>query len=440
MSGLGPLRAELVPGRRCPGCGSALAADNTARLCGRCHRDQRDQLLAPPTNLKLEFFETDEFRAAFESRHIGRVLKAYRNHPHHLNLFGKALTQELLGRWLGLTQAQVSKLEKGKPEQNLDILINYATTMRLPPSMLWFDLPGRSRQAQAFEVAEDAIMEAAKESGRLLSWTESGAIGDLTIEQMVDEIQWISRNYLRAPTAPLFGRTRLLCDRIFELIPTCRKPSRMVELYGAAGWSLSLLGWISTDVGASHAAKSHLRAAWACAENAEMDELKAWVRACQHTVSFWDGDYAQAAKSAEDGLKYAHTGSSKLFLSSALALDVARMGNSPRSSIALEEAQRNASAPAIGTDFLGGPFTCTVARATGFWSDVHLAVGDAKSALNHSIEAVQQFERVPQETRDLGSERMARCQVVKAHLSLGELDGAHAARSLRFWSRSRKIA
>jgi hypothetical protein len=70
----------------------------------------------PPTHLRDGFFETDEFRAAFESQHIGKVFRAYRNHPRHLQLFGKALNQELLGRWLGLTQAQVSKLENGKPE------------------------------------------------------------------------------------------------------------------------------------------------------------------------------------------------------------------------------------------------------------------------------------------------------------------------------------
>jgi len=121
-----------------------LAADNTARLCSRCHREERDQLRTPPTQ-RDGFFETDEFRAAFESQHIGKVFRAYRNHPRHLELFGKALNQELLGRWLGLTQAQVSKLENGKPEQNLEALRNYAKALRLPLRMLWFDFPGQSR-------------------------------------------------------------------------------------------------------------------------------------------------------------------------------------------------------------------------------------------------------------------------------------------------------
>ena len=141
--------------RCCHGCGAVLANDNTARLCGKCHRDQRDSLNAPPAQLRDEFFETDDFRAAFESQHIGRVFKAYRNHPRHLLLFGKALNQELLGRWLGLTQAQVSKLENGKPEQNLDALRNYAKILHLPQHLLWFDLPGQSRLRSSPEVERE---------------------------------------------------------------------------------------------------------------------------------------------------------------------------------------------------------------------------------------------------------------------------------------------
>src|SRR5262245_49217887 len=131
-------------GRRCPGCGTVLAADNTAPLCSRCLREQRDQYRTPPAQ-ENEFFETKEFRAAFESQHMGKVFKAYRNHPHYLQLLGKALSQELLGRWLGLNQAQVSKIETGKPEQNLKILQAQARLLNLPQHLLWFDFPGRTR-------------------------------------------------------------------------------------------------------------------------------------------------------------------------------------------------------------------------------------------------------------------------------------------------------
>lgn len=147
MGAPGPQRSAVGDGRRCPGCGTVLAADNTARLCSRCFRDKRDQLLSPP-QLSNEFFETDEFRAAFRSEHIGKVFRAYRNHPRHLQLFGKALNQELLGRWLGLTQGAVSKIESSpkRPEQNIDTLRHYAQTLHLPQHLLWFRLvPGQTQ-------------------------------------------------------------------------------------------------------------------------------------------------------------------------------------------------------------------------------------------------------------------------------------------------------
>jgi hypothetical protein len=125
-----------------------LAADNNARLCGKCRREQHGQLRDAPARHSPEFFETDDLRAALQSRDMGRVFTAYRNHPRHLKLFGKALNQETLGRWLGLTQAQVSKIERSsRPETRLDVLIGWANILQLPLDMLWFDLPNQSRFA-----------------------------------------------------------------------------------------------------------------------------------------------------------------------------------------------------------------------------------------------------------------------------------------------------
>jgi tetratricopeptide (TPR) repeat protein len=188
--------------RRCHGCGAVLAADNTARLCGKCHRDQRDSLQTPPAHLRDEFFETDDFLSAFESQHIGRVFKAYRNHPRHLLLFGKALNQELLGRWLGLTQAQVSKLENGKPEQNLDALRNHAKILHLPQHLLWFDLPGQSRLSTLPEVVRGQAPTVGKAPGPVdhdtdeistaverVQLPEAGSIGSATLDMLSNSVE-----------------------------------------------------------------------------------------------------------------------------------------------------------------------------------------------------------------------------------------------------------
>lgn len=63
-------------------------------------------------------------------------------------------------------------------------------------------------------------------------------------------------------------------------------------------------------------------------------------------------------------------------------------------------------------------------RAGGFWSDVHLALDQPAAALTEADRAAAAFERAPAQRRNPGSERMARVQQVRAHLALGQFDGA----------------
>lgn len=273
--------------------------------------------------------------------------------------------------------------------------------------------------------AEVMLIESADESTNLLAWAEVSNVGDLTIEQIHADIRLISHSYLKAPTLPLFERTRTLRSRVVGLIAGGRqKPSQSRDLYSAAGWACTLLAWISIDLDAPKIAEKHLRAAWAFADNAEQNNLKAWIRAGQHTAAFWQEDYLDAARYAEDGLRYAGSGTSDLFLRSALALDLGRGGDSKRAIEVLNLARRAADKSPTGVDALAGPFTCSVGRAQGLWSDTRLALGDHKAALEYAESAIRQFESTPGEQRNLGSERMIRCQQTKAHLVAGELDGA----------------
>jgi hypothetical protein len=73
---------------------------------------------------------------------MGEVCRAYRHHPFHVPLHGTAgIPQATVGHWLGITQAQVSRIENGPPIRNLDTLTWWAATLRIPDSHLWFDMP-----------------------------------------------------------------------------------------------------------------------------------------------------------------------------------------------------------------------------------------------------------------------------------------------------------
>jgi DNA-binding XRE family transcriptional regulator len=127
--------------RYCARCGARLAGDHANERCSPC-QERLNALLARPPQVPADFWETDQLRAAFAAQHIGQVWKAYRKHPYHIAAYGKdGITQETLGSWLGLTQAQISRIETGPPVRNLDSLCYYARTLRIPSYLLWFKFP-----------------------------------------------------------------------------------------------------------------------------------------------------------------------------------------------------------------------------------------------------------------------------------------------------------
>ncbi|WP_406176078.1 XRE family transcriptional regulator [Streptomyces sp. NBC_00996] len=84
-------------------------------------------------------------REALESWHFGKVLYAYRTHPHH----ERAISQGVVANWLGLTQAQLSRIENGAAPQDLGKLMSWAHSLKIPASLLWFQLRGSHRPLAA---------------------------------------------------------------------------------------------------------------------------------------------------------------------------------------------------------------------------------------------------------------------------------------------------
>ena len=123
-------------------CGKRLARDRAGTQCGACER-RTVQWRAEPPPVPAGFWHTPAFRDAFDAQHIGHVARAYRRHPLNVAKYGRdGIPQELLGAWLGLTQAQVSRIENGPPIRNLDTLAHWARILRIPPELLWFKFPG----------------------------------------------------------------------------------------------------------------------------------------------------------------------------------------------------------------------------------------------------------------------------------------------------------
>jgi tetratricopeptide (TPR) repeat protein/transcriptional regulator with XRE-family HTH domain len=136
--------AEGVTSRRYCRCGTRLARDNAGSQCAACMRRARDLVAAAP-EVPAAFWQTDQLRDALEAWHMGRVITAYRTHPFHT----PPLSQEIVAGWMGLTQAQLSRIEGGEPIMDLARLIRWAKVLRLPEELLWFRLPGGRRHQPA---------------------------------------------------------------------------------------------------------------------------------------------------------------------------------------------------------------------------------------------------------------------------------------------------
>ncbi|MGQ0772815.1 MAG: hypothetical protein ACT4NY_00080 [Pseudonocardiales bacterium] len=118
-------------------------------------------LLGPP-EVPDEFWEYPVMRDALVRRHMGGVIRAFREHPLHGR---QTISQSTVAGWIGLTQAQVSRIETGPPIVDLDRLTDWALLLRIPEEYLWFSLPekdgdvqrGRFLQLGSFTVAGVAI-------------------------------------------------------------------------------------------------------------------------------------------------------------------------------------------------------------------------------------------------------------------------------------------
>lgn len=297
--------------RRCVACSTVLAADNTARVCGRCLREQRDQLRTPP-QLGSDFWTTDDLLAAFESQHMGRVLKAYRHHPQHLQMYGKALNQETLGRWLNLTQAQISKLENGKPEQNLQTLRVYAQALYMPPNLLWFDLAGQTRVSVQLATSEIPVSPTAVHIARNfdpLAALQAASREDpvLELRRLAEARVHFERMYRNAGGLVTGPRIESFLARhalpLMAGFGSARPSDAERASRRAVGSLIALAGVCAYDAEDWHSASSHFSRALAVAERFRDPGLHAYVLALMANQALALEDFAAAEHLATFGLR-----------------------------------------------------------------------------------------------------------------------------------------
>jgi tetratricopeptide (TPR) repeat protein len=264
-------------------------------------------------------------------------------------------------------------------------------------------------------------------STALLATLEASNIGPRGVMDLYEVLRIAAGRYLRESTQPLMRSVVAVRDQVANLLQGTQPSAIRRDLLVVGGWSTVLLAWMATDLGRPDVSAIHVRAAWACAEQAGHSVLQAWVCKARESNAFWQGDLAAAAEHAGEGLRHASGagGGTELMMTSSAALYLAQRGDVEQALTMLNRARDIAGRYGASDDDLGGPLSCPPERATGYWADTYLRLGQPDRALELSDAAVAASEADP--APNLGTVRMVRLHQTLAHVHLRNIDGASVA-------------
>lgn len=283
MGSQSPGRRAVPGGRSCGQCCAVLASDNTGSLCSTCVREQRDQYLSPPARLPDDFWETDDFKAAFKAQDLGKVLRVYRNHEHLQRIYGRSISQSTLGRWLHFEQTKVSRIETGGSNQPPQIVRECATRLHIPQRLLWilpegesyFTVQNRMRDTSDLELDRRGFMSMA--SGVAILGMAAPFHSELSSCPGLPDVDYLIRRTARMRRLDnhLGGRDTygLYVSELASTVGYVRNASSTPEIRRALiriiAEQAQLAGWAAFDAGMHAEAKKHYQDSFEAAKEAE---------------------------------------------------------------------------------------------------------------------------------------------------------------------------
>jgi transcriptional regulator with XRE-family HTH domain len=270
------------------------------------------------------------------------------------------------------------------------------------------------------------IMAIAEESQDFGEWADTSIVGDSTLEYYAAQVRQLARDYVHAAPYPLLLDAKRLRDRVFTKLQGHQRPDQARDLYLIGAQVCGVLAWMSGDLGHQRAAQTHAQTAWVCAEHSSHDGARAWVRATQSKLAYWDTRYVESAQLAEDGLRYAAPGSVPTLLASQMARGLARAGRPGDAGQALSLARAERER-ASDEDEIGGAFGLTDAQYHYLTGTTQLWRYDPGQAISESTQAIELFQARRPGGPHYGPEALTRIDQASAYLQQDDLDGAHAA-------------
>ncbi|MGW2601760.1 helix-turn-helix domain-containing protein [Streptomyces klenkii] len=294
----------------------------------------------------------------------------------------------------------------------------------LPSSTTTSDSTGRRRSSASWkELAADARTSAG--FARFISATNIDATA---IEQLQADVARLSRHYVSHPLLDLYAEIRSLRDDTFHLLRGRQHPRYTADLYEAAGRLSGLSAHVCLDMGDYESAVTHTRTAWACANAAGHNGLRAWVRAVQSLIAFWNARPQEAARLAQAGQAHSAPGSIGVRLASLEARALATASDTRGASKALRRADQ-ARENMHDSEEASGLFSFPDAKQAAYAGTTHLAIGGlphVRQAIQHSQRAVTLYRNAEADDQSVGDLLAAHVDLATGYLKAGDADGAEA--------------
>ncbi|MGH3717459.1 MAG: hypothetical protein ACRDRI_01195 [Pseudonocardiaceae bacterium] len=275
-----------------------------------------------------------------------------------------------------------------------------------------------------------AIAMSADRARDFLTRIEATNVGAETLDQLIDDVRRLVTAYQQEPLPTLLGDLVDTQDRAFRLLEGRQRPEQARDLYLIAGIACGLMAKASHDLGAPHDAMTQARAGYACADNADHDGLRAWIRGLQSGIAYWAGRLEDSVRYAQLGADAAarSRGTTGVWLASSEARSLAALGRfvDARAAIARAAATRD-RVQFDELDSLG--FVFGRSRQLYLAADA-LAWGGPSTASETerlALDALDAYEDSPPEHRAFGMEAGARSALAVARVFRREVEGAAEA-------------
>ena len=185
-------------------------------------------------------------------------------------------------------------------------------------------------------LAADAGDLAARESAKLTDMLCGISPSDM-VGEMAAETHRLAVAYLSSRPGDMLVQAGTLRRRAISALHGGRlnRPTELADAVLYAGYLSGVISYAALDLNDSRSAMTHAEAAWHAAESAGSDPLRAWVRGTQSLIARFSGEFPRALSYAEDGLRYATSGTARVRLLGGMAQCHANMSNGPAARAAL---------------------------------------------------------------------------------------------------------